>query len=137
MRETGEGMKASNKLKLLILAKWHSKYGPNTTEAEIEADYDSIDSDDEGDKGYCFQDAESEIRGSGEETGIDPKVYSNHYEVAVHAKKSLDGSWVGFNYWFGGGKHGDPGAMDWIDTAFDLTAKDVVKTVRVFERVAP
>lgn len=127
-------MNATNKLKLLILSKFDSKYGLQTTESEIEAAYEATDNDEYGDKDMCFQDCRSEVRGSGEESGLDATAYSRHFECDAHAIEALDGSWVGFNYWHGGGKHGEPEAMEWIETAYDVTSKEVLKPVRIFEK---
>lgn len=72
----------------------------------------------------------SEFREGQEETNIDAP-YSRHYESRSVARKLSDGSWVGWTYWYGGGKHGDPESIDWIEDAYDLTCVEETKTVVV------
>ena len=81
------------------------------------------------------QDARSEIRSSGVDTGL-PCEYSRHYETKAVAAKMLDGSWVGWTYYYGGGKHSEPDAIDWMDDAYDLDCQEEEKvvTVRTFTR---
>jgi hypothetical protein len=80
-------------------------------------------------------DAKSEMRSGEVETGI-PCDYSRHYESKAVAAKMPDGSWVGWTYWYGGGKHGEPEAIDWIEEAYDLTCTEEEKlvVVRTFTR---
>lgn len=61
---------------------------------------------------YCFRDGEIE-------TNI-PAEYSRHYESKSVATKLSDGLWVGWTYWYGGGKHGEPEAVDWLNEAYWL-----------------
>lgn len=81
-------------------------------------------------------DFEEEFRGSGEETTI-PCPGSRNYESKSVARKLQDGSWVGWCYWYGGGKHGEPGAIPWMDEAYDLDVTETEKlvTVREFKKV--
>jgi len=79
------------------------------------------------------QDAEGELRPGTHATGL-PCEYSRHYESKAVAAQMLDGSWVGWTYWYGGGKHGEPGAVPWIEDAYDVTAKEVVKVVIEFSK---
>lgn len=72
----------------------------------------------------------SEFREGQEETNIDAP-YSRHYESRSVARKLSDGSWVGWTYWYGGGKHGDPESIDWIEDAYDLTCVEETKTIVV------
>ena len=75
-------------------------------------------------------DAEEEIRRGEVETGI-PCDWSRHYESKSVAAKMPDGSWVGWTYWYGGGKHGEPYAVDWMELAYDLDCKEEEKLVIV------
>lgn len=68
----------------------------------------------------------SEVRGGEVETGI-PCEWSRHYESKSVAAKAPDGSWVGWTYWFGGGKHGEPEAVDWMGDAYDLNCVEEEK----------
>jgi hypothetical protein len=47
----------------------------------------------------------------------------------------LDGSWVGWTYWYGGGKHGEPGSIKWVEDAYDVVMTEVQKGVKEFRRV--
>lgn len=82
-----------------------------------------------------LQDARNEIRCSGQETSF-PTPLSRHYECDSVAAQMPDGSWVGWNYWYGGGKHGEPEAIDWINHAYDLTCTEeqVMTTKRTFTK---
>jgi len=75
-------------------------------------------------------DIKSEFREGQVETNI-PADYSRHYEAKSVAAKMSDGSWVGWTYWYGGGKHGDPESIDWICDAYDLTCVEEEKLIVV------
>lgn len=81
----------------------------------------------------ALQDAKSEIRGGDVETGIKCPC-SRHYESKAVASQLPGGRWVGWTYWYGGGKHGEPGAIDWIEDAYllDCVETQEVVTVRKF-----
>lgn len=66
------------------------------------------------------------------DTGL-PAPSSRHYESKSVAAKLSDGSWVGWTYWYGGGKHGEPGIMPWIEDAYDLEMTEEEKVVLVRE----
>lgn len=82
-------------------------------------------------------DGKSEVRCGGVATGLKCE-WSRHYESDAVAAQLPDGSWVGWTYWYGGGKHGEPEAVDWIHGSYDLTCaeEEKVVTVRTFARVA-
>lgn len=131
-------MTPEQKLKHLVLLK-SVEFGAEALPDEVTADnvdalYDERNENDDGN----LQDARGEIRCSGEETdGIDSPC-SRHYESKAVARQYLDGSWVGWTYWYGGGKHGEPEAIDWMDEAYDLTCTEeqVTITKRTFSEVA-
>lgn len=77
-------------------------------------------------------DYESEFRPGQVETNI-PSDYSRHYETKSVAMKMTDDTWVGWTYWYGGGKHGDPGSVEWMEYAYDLEVTEVEKMVVVQE----
>ena len=81
------------------------------------------------------QDARSEIRDGEVDTDL-PSPCSRHYESKSVASKMPDGSWVGWTYWYGGGKHGEPESIDWIDDAYDLdmTEEEVTITRQNFKK---
>lgn len=72
----------------------------------------------------CIYDAREDIRSSGIETGIPTDEFSRHYECESVAEQMSDGSWVGWLYWHGGGKHGEPGSIDWIEHAYYLSCEE-------------
>lgn len=81
-------------------------------------------------------DAIQEFRsGYDEETKIECD-HSRHYESKSVAKQLDDGTWVGWTYWYGGGKHGEPEAVDWMGYAYFLDVKEEEKvvTIRTFTK---
>ena len=80
-------------------------------------------------------DALCEVRAGDVETGLQCE-WSRHYESKAVAAQLPDGSWVGWTYWYGGGKHANPEAIDWIDDVYDLTCEEQEKvvTVRTFSK---
>lgn len=106
------------------------------TGEKVDEVFDSLSEEDEYGN---LQDATEEIRsGYDEETDISCE-FSRHYEAKSVARKMSDGSWVGWTYWYGGGKHGEPESIDWMDSAYDLDCKEEQKmvTVRTFEKKNP
>jgi hypothetical protein len=77
-----------------------------------------------------------EFRYGGEETNIKAP-YSRHYESKSVAAEMYDQSWVGWTYWYGGGKHGCPSEIDWIENAYEVTFTEQVITrlERTFTKV--
>jgi len=73
-----------------------------------------------------------EIREGQVETDV-PSESSRHYESKSVAMKMPDDTWVGWTYWYGGGKHAEPDAIDWMDEAYDLNCKEEEKVVVVRE----
>jgi hypothetical protein len=115
---------------LLQVAEW------TKVPVAVEVTSDNVDHlYSEADENYLW-DAMSEVRSSGVETGL-PCPSSRHYESDAVAAQMPDGSWVGWTYWYGGGKHGEPEAVDWMDEAYDLsvTEEERVVTVRTFAKV--
>lgn len=74
-----------------------------------------------------------EFRCSGEETNMTCE-YSRHYE-SVQVARDLGHAAVSWTYWYGGGKHGEPESIDWLDDAYFVKCEKVVKTVNVFSKV--
>lgn len=113
---------------LAVVARWNKQAPAALSADNIDAVYGDADPD-------HIQDAKEEIRGSGIETGL-PCEWSRHYESKAVAAKMPDGTWVGWTYWYGGGKHGEPSAIDWMDDAYDLdcTEEEQVVTVRTFAK---
>ena len=104
----------------------------SVTAEDIDRIYDELD------ENYGLQDALNEIRSTGIETGL-PCGWSRHYESKAVAAQMPDGSWVGWTYWYGGGKHGEPEAIDWIGDAYDVNCVEQEKlvVVRTFSKPDP
>ena len=129
-------MTPEQKLKHLVLLKSvHFGAEPlpyEVTAENVDALYEERFIADDGE----LQDARSEIRCSGENTNIGAPM-SRNYESNSVAAEYLDGSWVGWTYWYGGGKYGEPEAIDWMDEAYDLDCKEEEEmvTVRTFSKI--
>ena len=73
------------------------------------------------------------IRHEGNEVIINGKeIPSCRHFVCVFHFLEIDGKTVAYAYWYGGGKHGEPESMDWIEDAFfiELDAPIVVQTYK-------
>lgn len=122
-------MTAPQKIKHMILlkaAEWMGVTPPQVTAENIDDLYDGAVESDDG----TVHDARNEIRCCGQETGL-PCESSRYYETEAVAAQAPDGSWVGWTYYSGGGKHGEPQSMPWIEHAYDLACTEEVKTVTV------
>lgn len=123
------------KIKHLILirvASWTEQPLPeNLTAENIDDEYDAADED-------YLQDARNEVRAGEAETEV-PCESSRHYETKSVAAQAPDGTWVGWTYWYGGGKHGEPEAVEWMEYAYDLSCIEEEKmvVVRTFAKVEP
>jgi hypothetical protein len=130
-------MTPEQKIKHLILIR-HEEFGDDPETVEFAKALDAVGVDDqfaaleENDEHW---DAMNEVREGTVETGL-PCDWSRHYESKSVAAQYVDGSWVGWTYWYGGGKHGEPEAIDWIEHAYDLacTEEEKVVTVRTFSQ---
>ncbi len=80
-----------------------------------------------------IQDASNDFRCSGEPSGLDRRKYSRHYDCHEVAKVLDNGVTVGWTYWYGGGKHGEPDAIEWIDDAYFVDVKQETKIVNVYK----
>ena len=126
-------MTPENKLKYAILDLAHiwehdSPIRTDLTDEQVEDLWDETD----------VGEALNEIRTSGIETGLDCES-DRHYESDAVAVQCPTGEWVGFTYWYGGGKHGEPEAIDWIEYAYDVNCKEEQKmvTVQTFTKGEP
>lgn len=127
-------MTPEQKIKHLILnrrAELADESAPVVTAENVDDLYEEADINDDGN----LQDARSEVRCSGIETGLKCD-WSRHYESNAVAAQAPDGSWVGWTYWYGGGKHGEPEAIDWVEDAYDVACTEEQKmvTVRTFTK---
>lgn len=102
------------------------------TADNIDEVYDALEETD------AMYDAKNEVRGHSDsvETQLSPLTSSRHYEVDCMAMK-IEGQWVGWDYLYGGGKHGEPEAVDWIATArlVSCNEEQVMVTKRTFEAI--
>jgi hypothetical protein len=110
----------------------------NDTEIELtrQLTADSVDEIyDELDELHSLGDYKYEMREGQIETGL-PCEHSRHYESKSVATRVSDGSWVGWTYWYGGGKHGEPESIDWMGSAYglDCTEEEKMVTVRTFKK---
>jgi hypothetical protein len=127
-------MTPEQKIKHAVLTKvaeWANEPNPEATAESVEALYQKLV--DEG--GHW--DAMNEIRSGQVETGLEC-AWSRHYESKAVAAEMPDGSWVGWTYWYGGGKHGEPEAVLWMEDAYALECAEEQKmvTVRTFTKQA-
>lgn len=74
-----------------------------------------------------------DFRDSGEEASL-PCRQSRHYESYQMARNLGDVS-VSWTYWYGGGKHGEPSEIEWIEDAYFVSCEEVVTTVNVFKKI--
>ena len=126
-------MTPTQKIKWAILeltATWAKTPLPTVTSENIDEMYEQLVANGE------HWDAMNEIRCRGTETGLQCE-YSRHYESDAVAAQMPDGTWVGWTYWHGGGKHGQPAAIDWMDSAYDVdcTEEEKMVVVRTFAKV--
>lgn len=120
----------AQKVKYLVLGV-HARFNDgevatlsSLTGEDIDAAYDQLVEADE------HWDAQSEVRSGEFETDIECD-WSRHYESKSVAAQLPDGSWVGWTYWYGGGKHSEPEAIGWIDDAYHVTCAEEEKVVNV------
>lgn len=125
-------MTPEQKLKWAVLAQtatWGKKPIPDYPCQNVDELYDALVEQD------AHWDGVSEVRCSGIETGL-PAEYSRHYESKAVAMQMPDKTWVGWTYWYGGGKHGEPEAIDWMNEAYDVNCAEEEKmaVVRTFSK---
>jgi hypothetical protein len=132
-------MTPEQKIKWLVIEKcreWldDDELGPEfdcITEDNVDELYDQLE-----DAYSTTYDAMYEIREGEVETDI-PSPYSRHLESKSVAAQAPDGTWVGWTYWYGGGKHAEPEAIDWISEAYtlDVVEEEKLVVVRTFTKV--
>lgn len=101
----------------------------------VSADTISQVYDDANSKFECaVQDGRSEIRSGQEDTNLPVNVelgILRYYDAKSVAMELPDGSWVGWVYFYGGGKFGEPEAIPWIESAYAVAVKKEEKVVIV------
>lgn len=124
-------MTPQQKIKYLVLAKlasWDEKPAPEVTADNIDDLYEeACDGGDTQDARYAIREGEVETRLS--------CPLSRHYECKSVAARTPFG-WVGWDYWYSRGKHGEPGYIDWVEDAYHLDCQEEEKmvVVRTFTR---
>jgi hypothetical protein len=123
----------AQKIKALILAQAINMGdlpdGTVITEENVDDLYDRYQDD--------LRDSKEDVRCNAEKTGLATQFSAGlssaqrHYEYDEVAQQALDGSWVGWTYWHGGGKFGEPSAIPWIEYAYDLAVTEEEKMVVV------
>ena len=81
-----------------------------------------------------IEEIEYDFREGSEATNIEP-LYSRHYESRSVASEMSDGSWVGWTYWYGGGKHANPEDINWINEAYNVEYVEKQVTIKVFNKI--
>ena len=127
-------MTPQQKIKWLILsvaARFNKTDAPEYPCENVDELYDALVENDE------HWDARNEVRCGGTETKLTCQ-YSRHYESNAVAMKMPDDSWVGWTYWYGGGKHAEPEGIEWIEDAYnvDCTEEEKVVVVQTFRAQA-
>jgi hypothetical protein len=126
-------MTPEQKIKWLILnrtAEWEKKEHPYIDESNIEKLWaDLVEQD-------AHWDGMNEVRNGEVETEIESE-WSRHYESQSVASKAPDGTWVGWTYWYGGGKHAEPEMIKWMNEAYNLDCveEEKVVTIREFTKI--
>jgi hypothetical protein len=100
-------------------------YDGDITESNLKEIWDTL-----YEENGSLQDRISDFRSSGTNTGLECD-WSRHYESHAVAAKLSDGTWVGWTYWYGGGKHGEPEAIEWMSYAYEVNCVEEEKLVVV------
>lgn len=100
-----------------------------TTDEEVKAAWSAARDNPEFEDNII--DRKEDFRSGQYKTEIEPD-YSRHYESRSVASQMFDGSWVGWTYWYGGGKHGEPSAIDWMPDAYNVDFKEETVVVKKF-----
>ena len=121
--------KIKKEILLIAIQQKDISFNGEITSENLESLYQQLIDDD------LHWDYENEMRHGEIETNL-PSQFSRHYEAKEVARKMSDGSWIGWTYWYGGGKFGEPEAIDWMSEAYDLSCKEEEKViiVRTFEK---
>ncbi len=108
-----------------VVSEDNSRITDFVAEFEDQESYESIwyDIKSEFDEAY---ELEYEMR-EGLEINLPSKTSSRHYEIDVHAME-VDDIWVAWDYYYGGGKHGEPEAFDWISNARIVQCEEKIVT---------
>lgn len=128
-------MTPENKIKRAILLRAKKNNDIEIT-SSLETDESVVEHYGELVESDCHWDYESEYRPGEVETDIECE-RSRHYEARSVAAKMDDGTWVGWTYWYGGGKHGEPNAIEWMEYAYDLECVETQEMVTIRKFTKP
>jgi len=112
---------------LLTVFDWRNEKPPVITVENVDSIYEGERKSDKGD----LQDARNQFRSSGQETNLKCEEFSRHFECEQVAVQLSSGEWVSFTYWSGGGKHGEPSSVSFMEDAFFVDCKEEQKVVTV------
>ncbi|MBM68175.1 MAG: hypothetical protein CME43_01915 [Haliea sp.] len=122
-------MTPEQKIKHIIIhqtALWKEVLPPTVTDVNVDDLYDELVEHDE------HWDALYDVREGEVETNL-PCPSSRHYESKSVASSTPSGEWVGWTYWYGGGKYSEPEDIDWMSEAYDLDCVETERLVTVRE----
>jgi hypothetical protein len=134
-------MTPEQKIKQLIVikvCKWEKVQAPPMPDGDtVDAMYAEYAENQYPD---AAQDIRNEIRCGEEYTGFSVLTggrLHRDYDADSVAAQMHDGSWVGWVYWQGGGRHGEPGAINWMSDAYEVTCTEAEKVIieRKFTKV--
>jgi hypothetical protein len=133
-------MTPEQKIRWIIIREFYAdniSEMPCVTKENVDEEFEAL-KDKESDSGGSYPyvcDVVMEVREGEAETGLDTP-WTRHYEAKAVAAQAPDGSWVGWTYWYGGGKYGEPQAVEWMDESYDLNLheEEKVVTVRTFTK---
>lgn len=140
-------MKASIKLQAVMIDEYLSNLRSSEREEfDFETAFDLFEDQieelfyellNDGDKHYGFQDVICEFR-EGVVQDLDGQMglkrqWSRHYE-SYGVAAEVNGEWIAWTYWYGGGKHGNPEAIEWWEDAYyvDYEEEEVMMLQRKF-----
>ncbi len=61
--------------------------------------------------------------------------YSDHFDCRSVAAQMPDGTWVGWNYWYGGRNGAKPEAIEWMENAYEVSFHEETIIVKRFKKV--
>ena len=145
MKFNTDGFSASDWLRAEIVRRFAISRPCQTSKHWKRKTFDSNDLTNlfDGKKPDEFQEYINEVRYCGQPTEIsrekilpDVRLTRDYSDTEV-AILCLEQQWVGFTYWDGGGRHGSPESIPWIEHAYLLNAteKEVVIEETIIKRI--
>jgi hypothetical protein len=103
----------------------------------VEGVKEEIEEGEDEDVLHYFNEALGEFRCCGDQSFIKSNKcsrYYDNYEVARILDINGEKIAVGWTYWFGGGKYGEPESVDWLDDAYFCDYTQETRIVDVFTK---